>query len=131
MRRWKTVLAFVIGGVLGFLLSQTMQSMLDASTASKIKRSMGDAVAISDAIERYKEEQGKYPEMPTDSARLSQSLVPKYLAGIPTDGYNGRPYVIAMRGETPAVIAVGRGGFVVQKREVVFLQPYRPQDPKR
>ena|SRR5258708_26599083 len=129
--RWRTVIAFLIGGLLGGLFAVAIQSMIDSWTASMIKRSMADARSISAAIERYKDDTGRYPQTPTDDARLSLLLTPKYLPRIPTDGYSGKAFVVAMNGATPVVISVGRGGFIVQNREFIFLQPYRPGDAKR
>lgn len=39
--RWKLV-TFFVGGVVGLLLSQGVQSMIDAGAASKMRRSIGD-----------------------------------------------------------------------------------------
>jgi hypothetical protein len=127
--RWKTGVVFFVGGVVGFVLSQSMQAMLDGYKASAIKRSIGDARAISIALERYKQDHAKYPELPAGES-LSSALTPKYLQVIPKDTYNGRPFVVLMNDPAPAVIAPGRGGFIVQKGEVAFFQPYRPADGK-
>ena len=120
--RWKIIVAFFAGGVAGFLLSQGAQSMLDAATASKMKRSIGNAVAISAALEKFRGDNGRYPPV-LNGEHLGQSLTPKYLREVPTDMY-GRPYVVAVTEAVPAVIAVGRGGFVVQKQEVTECRPY-------
>src|SRR2546428_322658 len=104
--------------------------MLDGYKASTIKRSMADAVALSVALERYKQDNGRYPDLSAAGAHLSEALTPKYLRALPKDTYNGRPYVVLMSGAAPAVIGPGRGGFIVQKGEVAFFQPYRPADGK-
>src|SRR3954447_22876928 len=109
MGRWKTVVGFFVGGVVCFLLSQAAQSMLGAGAASKMKRSIGNAMAISAALEKFRDDNGRYPSA-LSGDQLAQSLTPKYLRALPTDVY-GRPYVIALTGTAPAVISVGRGGF--------------------
>ena len=128
--RWKTAIVFFIGGVVGFSLSQSMQAMLDAFKSSAIKRSMGEALAVSGALERYKQDNGRYPELSAGGSRLSEALTPKYLRDVPRDTYNGRPFVVLPSDPAPAVIAPGRGGFIVQKGEVAFFQPYRHADGK-
>lgn len=120
--RWKGVVTFLVGGVVGFLLSQGAQSMIDAGTASKMKRSIGNAMSISAALEKFKDDNGRYPSA-LSGDQLAQSLTPKYLRDVPTDVY-GRAYVITMTGTTPAVISVGRGGFVVQKQKLIECHPY-------
>jgi len=35
-----------------------------------------------------------------------------------------------MNGPVAAVVAPGRGGFIVQSGEISFFQPYRPEDGK-
>ena len=97
--RSKLVGAFLIGGVVGFLLSQAAQSLIDAGAASKMKHSIGNG------------------------DQLAQALTPKYLREVPTD-VHGRPFMITMNSSTPTVISVGRGGFVVQKRKLVECRPY-------
>jgi Type II secretion system (T2SS), protein G len=119
--RWK-LLAFLVGGVFGFLLSQAAQSMIDAGAASKMKRSIGDAIVFSAALEMYRSDNGHYPPV-LSGDHLAQSLSPKYLRAVPTDVY-GRPYLVAMNGTTAAVISLGRGGFVVQKQKLIECHPY-------
>lgn len=120
--RWKMVVTFLLGGVVGFLLSEGIQSMIDAGAASKMKRSIGNAVTISAALEKFRDDKGRYPSA-LSREQLVQSLTPKYLREVPTDVY-GRPYVIAINGTTAAVISVGRGGFVVQKQRLIECHPY-------
>jgi hypothetical protein len=43
MRR-KIVVTFLIGGVVGFLISQAAQSLIDVGAASKMKHSIGNAI---------------------------------------------------------------------------------------
>jgi len=121
----KNVIMFFLGGVVGFMLSQGTQSMLDAGAASKMKRSIGNAMTISSALETFRNDNGRYPPV-LSGEQLAQSLTPKYLRTVPTDVY-GRPYVIAMNGTAAAVISVGRGGFVVQKQKLIECQPYTTQ----
>lgn len=110
-----------------------MQSLLDASVSSKIKRSIGNALALSSAIEHYKSDIGHYPGLSSNSS-LSEALTPQYLPAVPIDMFNGRPYLIFMSssGSTsiPVIVSPGRGGFVVQNGKVVFFQPYRAEDEK-
>ena len=120
--KWKNVITFFVGGVVGFLLSQAAQSMIDAGQASKMKRSIGNAMAISSALEKFRDDNGRYPSAFSED-QLAQSLTPKYLRAVPTDVY-GRPYVITLNGTAPVVIAVGRGGFVVQKQKLTQCNPY-------
>lgn len=120
--KWKVVMVFFVGGVVGFLLSQAAQSMIDGGAASKMKRSIGNAMAISAALEKFKVDNGRYPPG-LRGEQLAQSLTPKYLREVPMDVY-GRPYVIAMNGTTPAVISAGRGGFVVQQQKLIECHPY-------
>ena len=119
--RWKIAIVFLVGGVVGFALSQLLQSALDAYAASAIKRSQSDALAISIALERYKKDNGRYPDLSADALLLSQALTPKYLRAVPKDTYSGRPYIVLMTDAAPAVIAPGRGGFIVQNGEVAFV----------
>lgn len=127
--RWKALSVFLVGCVVGIALSYTAQSLLDAYLASTIKRSIGNARGISIALERYRQDNGSYPQLSEN--QLSTALTPKYLKGMPRDVYNGRPYVVVMIGAVPAVIAPGRGGFIVQKGEVTFFQPYRHGDEEQ
>jgi hypothetical protein len=120
--KWRSVITFFIGGVAGFLLSQGAQSVIDAGTASKMKRSIGNAIAISAALERFKGDNGRYPSA-FSGDQFVQSLTPKYLRAVPTDVY-GRPYVIAFTGAAPDVISLGRGGFAVQKQKLTECHPY-------
>lgn len=120
--RWKSVVTFLVGGVAGFLLSQAAQSLIDAGAASKMKRSIGTAMSISAALEKFKDDNSRYPST-LSGDQLVQSLTPKYLRDVPTDVY-GHPYVITMNGTSPAVISVGRGGFVVQKQKLIECYPY-------
>ncbi|HEY4642995.1 MAG TPA: hypothetical protein VII75_16770 [Thermoanaerobaculia bacterium] len=122
--RWKTVIVFFVGGVVGFVMSYSLQSLLEGYVASTIKRSMANARTISTALEHYKQDNGRYPDV-SDSAQLSSALVPKYIREVPTDMYSGRPYVVISADTVPAIIAPGRGGFIVQKGEVLFFEPYR------
>jgi type II secretory pathway pseudopilin PulG len=122
------VASLLAGVVIGFAASQAIQSALDAGTSSKVKRSIGNALVISDALEAYKRDTGHYPEQLSDASRLSQALIPKYLPAMPTDMYHGRPYAVVMTDATPSVVSIGRGGFIVRKHEVVFFQPYRRED---
>jgi hypothetical protein len=87
-----------------------------------MKRSIGNAMAISAALEKFRDDNGQYPAV-LSREQLAQSLTPKYLREVPTDVY-GRPYVIAMVESAPAVISVGRGGFVVRKQKLAECQPY-------
>lgn len=120
--KWKHVITFFFGGVVGFLLSQGVQSMLDAGAASKMKRSIANGMSLSAALEKFRTDNGRYPSV-FGLTQLDQSLTPKYLRAVPTDVY-GRPYVIAMNGTTAAVISLGRGGFVVQKEKLIECVPY-------
>jgi hypothetical protein len=124
-RRTK-VLLVAAGVVLGFGLSEAIQSALAAHASSTIKRSMANAVAISDALEAYKRDNGRYPEL--NSASLSRALIPKYLRAIPGNIYTGQPYSFTMNEAGPAVVSVGRGGFIVRKHKVVAFEPYRAID---
>lgn len=126
--KWKTVITFFVGGVVGFLLSQAAQSMIDAGAASKMKRSIGNAMAISAALEKFRDDNGHYPSA-LNADQLTQSLTPKYLRAVPADVY-GRPYVVAMNGAVPAVISAGRGGFVVQQQKLVECHPYTTEGCK-
>jgi len=87
-----------------------------------MKRSIGNATAISAALEKFRDDNGRYPSV-LSGEELRQSLTPKYLRDVSTDVY-GRPYVIAMNATTPAVISLGRGGFVVQKQKLIECHPY-------
>lgn len=120
--QWKIVVTFFVGGIVGFLLSQGAQSLIDAGAASKMKHSIGSAVTLSAALEKFKDDNGRYPTA-LSGVQLAQSLTPKYLREVPTDVY-GRPFVITMNGTAPAVISVGRGGFVVQKQKLIECHPY-------
>src|SRR5215213_6586258 len=119
--RWKLV-TFFVGGIVGFLLSQAVQSMIDAGAASKMRRSIGNAMAVSAALEKFRNDVGRYPSV-LSGEDLARSLTPKYLRSVPTDVY-GRPYLIATNGTTAAVISVGRGGFVVQNEKPIECHPY-------
>ena len=120
--KWKAVVVFFVGGVVGFLLSQAAQSLIDAAAASKMKRSIGSAMTLSAALEKFRDDNGRYPAI-LSGEQLAQSLTPKYLREVPTDVY-GRPFVIAMSGTTPTVISAGRGGFVVQRQKLIECHPY-------
>ena len=125
----RIMLTFLIGLVIGFAISQAIQSTIDTSASSKIKRSIGNALAISDALERYKQDIGYYPK-PSGHDNPLNALTPRYLRAVPYDTHNGKSYILLMTASTPTVISLGRGGFLVQKREVVFFEPYRPEDGK-
>jgi hypothetical protein len=99
--------------------------MIDAGQASKMKRSLGSAMVLSDALEKFKTDNGAYPQ-DLDGEKLIHALTPRYLSSIPTDIY-GQPFVVTVKNAAPAVISVGRGGFVVQHREVTRCQPYTTQ----
>lgn len=129
--RWKIAIVFLVGGVVGFAVSQTLQSALDAYASSAITRSKSDAVAMSRALERYKRDNGRYPDVSAGRLHLTQALTPKYLRAVPKDTYSGRPYIILMTDTAPVVIAPGRGGFIVQNGEVALIHPYRRADEKR
>ena len=126
--RWKTVIVFLVGGVVGFAVSQLLQSTLDAYASSAIKRSTSDAMAISRALERYKQDNGRYPDL--SASGLTQGLTPRYLRVVPKDTYSGQPYIVLTTNAAPVVIAPGRGGFIVQNGAVSFVHPYRRQDEK-
>lgn len=119
--RWRIAITFLVGGLVGFLLAQAAQSMLDAGRASKRKRSIGSAVTLSAALERFRVDHGYYPRA-LDGAHLASDLVPKYLHAVPSDVY-GQPFLVTMNGIAPAVISLGRGGFVVQHQHVVMGEP--------
>lgn len=74
---------------MGFLLSQAAQSLIDAGAASKMKHSIGSAVTLSAVLEKFKDDNGRYPTA-LSGAQLAQSLTPKYLREVPTD-VCGRP----------------------------------------
>src|SRR4051794_19406841 len=114
--RLKIVVAFLAGVVIGALIAQSAQSVLDAGEASKMRRSIGNAIALSAALEKVRDNTGSYPPS-LYSSQLSQSLTPTYLRTIPTD-VHGRPFIVAMTGTVPAVMSLGRGGFMVQKQSL-------------
>jgi len=122
--RWKSVIVFFVGAIVGFLVSYAQHSLLEGYVAGTIKRSMANARTISTALEHYKQDNGHYPNV-SSSAQLSSALVPKYIREIPADMYSGRPFVVIRTDAGPAIIAAGRGGFIVQKGEVSFFEPYR------
>lgn len=126
---WKTAIVFFVGVVVGVAVSQSMQAALDAYVSSAIKGSIGNALAISRALELYKQDNGRYPELSSGGSRLAEALAPKYLREVPNNTNSGRPYVVLVNGPA-AVIAPGRGGFIVQNGEVAFFQPYRTVDGK-
>jgi hypothetical protein len=95
---------------------------LDAGRASKRKRSIGSAVTLSAALERFRADHEYYPQA-LDREHLASDLVPKYLRAVPSDVY-GQPFVVTMNGTAPAVISLGRGGFGVQQN-VVRGEPWR------
>src|SRR4051794_33296604 len=72
---WKGVITFFVGGVAGFLLSHAAQSMIDAGAASKMKHSVGNAMTLSAALEKFRDDNGRYPS-PLTREQLVQSLTP-------------------------------------------------------
>jgi type II secretory pathway pseudopilin PulG len=124
--RWKFTIAFVVGGLVGFATSQLLQSALDAYASSAIKRSTSDAVAISRALERYKQDNGRYPDVTGGWPGLSQPLAPKYLRAVPKDTYSGEPYIVLMTDTVPVVMAPGSRWVHSTKRRGCFPSPVPP-----
>ena len=128
--RWHSALALLAGAIAGFLTAEGIHSATKAGEASKIKHSMGSAVNLLDAVEKFRSEKGGYPTLPIDGAQLSELLVPAYLPEIPTDAF-GLPFVVVSYGSTPAVVSLGRGGFVVTKGGVVAGTEHLPEALRR
>src|SRR5258707_15224077 len=105
------VVVFVLGAAIGFAIPQTIQSLIDAHVASSVKRSLGNALVISRALEQYRRDNGRYPIAAQDN--VVNALVPKYLRNVPTDFY-GRSYFVVINNTAPLVVEPGRGGFIVE-----------------
>lgn len=114
MSSMKSVLAALVGFVLGALFVGAIHDLLAAGEASKNKRSLAEARNILDALQRYRAETGEYPRLDADLSNAKSLLVPKFTTNIwQRDVYN-RPYIIFIDRTGPVVVSTGRNGFAVR-----------------
>lgn len=103
---------------------ELLNAAIDGYKAGGIKHSMAEAIVLSEALEAFHHDTGRYPIR--DGQIVSEQLIPKYINTIPTDSFIGRPFSILMTEHGSAVvIRIGRGGFIVKAGEVTEAQPYR------
>ena len=112
---WRTLLALLLGLVVGFAASSSIQSLLDAGERSKVKRSAADAIAISRCLEAFRKDNGRYPPLGQSVGQVAGYLEPKYIRHLATKDSYGRPFVVLMDGSAAAVFSTGRNGFVVER----------------
>ncbi len=121
----KNWLILLVGIILGFSAATATQGLLDAYVRSASKRTAGDAIQISKALEAYRHAHGSYPPLDGNVEHLSQYLVPTYLRAVPTrDTTGGRPFMVVMNGSHASVISVGRYGLVVEGEEIQGAAPW-------
>jgi len=125
---WRTWLALLIGVVLGFGASVSIQSLLDAGARSKAKRSVADAISISRALEAFRDGNGRYPPLDHDLSKLTKYLVPKYIQTLPARDAYDQPYLVVMDGSVPAIVSTGRNGFAIERGQVVAEGPVLPRE---
>ena len=122
----KTFLALLAGFALGLIAATSIHELLAAGERSKVKRSAADARTISDAIERYRQTNGRYPPIGRDLAQLAPALVPPYLKSLPARDVYGEPYLLLMDGSVPVVVSTGRNGFAFERGEMIAKGPAFP-----
>jgi hypothetical protein len=109
--------AAAIGFILGFVACSAINGLLEAGKASKNKRAFAEARNISDALERYREANGRYPPLDTGIAGLTKHLVPQFTRGIQIQDAYGRGYIVCSdTSGVAAVISTGQNGYLVRRR---------------
>lgn len=111
---WKTTLALSIGIVVGFTLASAVHELLDGMKRSWAKRTAADCRSISDAIEKYRAENGEYPPLDGDVQHLARYLTPRYLQQLPTRDMSNQPYLVVKNASKAAVISVGSYGVAME-----------------
>jgi hypothetical protein len=115
----RSILFLLAGAVGGGALVLVLVSAMEARRASMMKRSMGDAISISRAIELYKRDHGHYPHLGEDPAvDISHAIAPTYLKIVPAGAF-GNSYIFLDDRGSPVVVMLGDGGFIVKEGKVV------------
>lgn len=118
-REMKILGILLLGFVLGFASATAIQSLLDAGTRSKSKRTAADCRIISTALESYRMAEGQYPPLDGNVEHLARHLVPRYIKQLPTRDMDNQPYLVVLNGTRATVISTGKYGVAVEAGTVI------------